>query len=110
MTALWDGMRERRRSEWSIPFARSLTKQIARKASSHEGCGKIGRSPRCTLGIVDSATTCVMHLVIIPILPATRSARTYSEVPNPEELARGPKILQITLSSGGTGMEGPQVH
>jgi hypothetical protein len=30
------------------PFARSLTKQSARKASSRLGCGKIGRSQRCT--------------------------------------------------------------
>ena len=40
-------MRERRRREWSIPFARSLTKQGARKAPSHPGCVKIGRSWRC---------------------------------------------------------------
>jgi hypothetical protein len=33
---------------WERPFARSLTKQSARKASSHAGCGKIGRSPRYT--------------------------------------------------------------
>jgi hypothetical protein len=33
------------------------------------------------LGIVDQATTCVVRLVIIPILPATHSARIYSEVP-----------------------------
>ena len=31
-TALRDGMRERRRREWLFPFARSPTKQIARKA------------------------------------------------------------------------------
>src|SRR5438445_10667212 len=31
--ALRDGMRERRRREWLIPFARSLTKQAARKAA-----------------------------------------------------------------------------
>src|SRR5437868_6747122 len=29
------------------PFARSLTRQTACKASSHPGCGKIGRSWRC---------------------------------------------------------------
>jgi len=29
------------------PFARSLTKQNARKAPPHKGCGKIGRSLRC---------------------------------------------------------------
>ena len=28
-------------------FARSLTRQTARKAPSHPGCGKIGRSWRC---------------------------------------------------------------
>ncbi len=42
-----DGMRERRRREWLIPFARSLTRQTARKAPPHKGCSKIGRSPRC---------------------------------------------------------------
>jgi hypothetical protein len=47
-TALRDGMRERRRREWLFPFARSLTKQIAREAPSHAGCGKIGRSLRYT--------------------------------------------------------------
>jgi hypothetical protein len=41
--ALRDGMRERRRREWPIPFASSLTMQTARKAPSHKGCGKIGR-------------------------------------------------------------------
>jgi hypothetical protein len=41
--ALRDGMRERRRREWLIPFARSLTRQTARKAPSPLGCGKIGR-------------------------------------------------------------------
>jgi hypothetical protein len=46
--ALRDGLRERRRREWSIPFARSLTKQTARKAPSHVGCDKIARSPRYT--------------------------------------------------------------
>ena len=29
------------------PFATSLTRQAARKAPSHPGCGKIGRSWRC---------------------------------------------------------------
>jgi hypothetical protein len=48
MVALRDGMRERRRCEWLIPFARSLTRQTARKAPSHPGCSKIGRSWRCT--------------------------------------------------------------
>jgi hypothetical protein len=112
-------------------FARSLTKQTARKASSHSGCGKIGRdragrssffqrkmrprsgllAPHCTLprsgipaaarsplrggpratlwgamalrslGIVVPATTCVARVMIIPILPATRSARFCSAVP-----------------------------
>ena len=47
-TALRDRMRERRRSEWSTPFARSLTKRAARKALSRSGCGKIGRSLRYT--------------------------------------------------------------
>src|SRR5690242_9969883 len=47
-TALRDGMHERRRREWSIPFARSLTKQSARKASSRLGCSKIERSLRYT--------------------------------------------------------------
>ena len=42
-TALRDGVRERRRSEWSIPFARSLTKQTARKAVVPLGCVKIER-------------------------------------------------------------------
>ena len=36
-------MRERRRREWLIPFARSLTRQTARKTPPHKGCGKIGR-------------------------------------------------------------------
>ena len=36
-------MRERRRREWLIPFARSLTRQAARKAPPHKGCSKIGR-------------------------------------------------------------------
>src|SRR5690348_5816822 len=40
-----------------------------------------GRHHVALLGIVDSATTCVAGLVIIPILPATRSTMTYSEVP-----------------------------
>ena len=40
-------MHERRRREWLTPFARSLTRQTARKAPSHPGCGKIGRSWRC---------------------------------------------------------------
>jgi CrcB protein len=40
-------MRERRRREWLIPFARSLTRQTTRKSPSHKGCGKIGCSPRC---------------------------------------------------------------
>ena len=31
---LRDGMRERRRREWLIPFARSLTRQTARAASA----------------------------------------------------------------------------
>jgi hypothetical protein len=44
---LRDGMHERRRREWLIPFARSLTRQTARKASSPRGCGKIGRSSCC---------------------------------------------------------------
>jgi hypothetical protein len=30
-----------------VPFARSLTKQAARKGPSHPGCGKIGCSWRC---------------------------------------------------------------
>jgi hypothetical protein len=30
-----------------VPFARSLTRQTARKATSHRGCGNIGRSWRC---------------------------------------------------------------
>jgi hypothetical protein len=79
--ALRDEMRERRRREWLFPFARSLTKQTARKAPSHAGCGKIGAHCVTLLGIVDQATTCVVRLVIIPILPATRSARICSEVP-----------------------------
>src|SRR5690348_3201896 len=45
--ALRDGGARKAPSEWSIPFARSLTKQAARKALFHVGCGKIGRSPRC---------------------------------------------------------------
>jgi NAD(P)-dependent dehydrogenase (short-subunit alcohol dehydrogenase family) len=45
--ALREGMRERRRREWLIPFARSLTRQTARKTRSRLGCGKIGRSWRC---------------------------------------------------------------
>jgi hypothetical protein len=40
--ALRDEMRERRRREWLIPFARSLTKQIARKAPSHGVAAKSG--------------------------------------------------------------------
>jgi len=32
---------------WGGPFARSLTRQTACKASSHPGYGKIGRSWRC---------------------------------------------------------------
>jgi hypothetical protein len=40
-------MRERRRREWLTPFARSLTRQTARKTPPHKGCGKIGRSLRC---------------------------------------------------------------
>jgi hypothetical protein len=47
--ALRDEMRERRRREWLFPFARSLTKQTARKAPSHAGCGKIGCSLRYSL-------------------------------------------------------------
>src|SRR5690349_23073844 len=123
-------MRERRRREWSIPFARSLTKQPTRKAPSLRVAAKSGATAeggavpsigrcdpvagckrptdiqsrglgthRCPipasrgpsgeafgrhcvtlLGIVDQATTCVVRFVIIPILPATRSARIYSEV------------------------------
>jgi hypothetical protein len=32
---------------WGVPFARSLTRQTACKASSHSGCDKIGHSWRC---------------------------------------------------------------
>ena len=40
-------MRERRKREWLMLFARSLTRQTARKAPPHKGCGKMGRSWRC---------------------------------------------------------------
>jgi hypothetical protein len=40
--ALRDGMRERRRREWLIPFAKSLTKQTARKTLSLRAAVKSG--------------------------------------------------------------------
>ena len=128
--ALRDVMHERRRSEWPIPFARSLTKQTARKAlslrvaatssatakggavSSEGRCDPVagcsaqatynrslgarrcpipaslgpsgdafGRHRVALLGIVEPATTCVVRLVIIPILSATRPQGIHSEVP-----------------------------
>ena len=42
-----DGVHERRGRKWSMPFAKSLTKQATRKTASHAGYGKIGRSLRC---------------------------------------------------------------
>jgi len=68
--ALRDGKRERRRREWPIPFARSLTKQPARKAPSLRVAVKSGAHCVALFGIVDLATTCVVRLVIIPILPS----------------------------------------
>jgi hypothetical protein len=41
-TALRDGMRERRRREWLIPFAKSVTKQTARKTLSLRAAVKSG--------------------------------------------------------------------
>ena len=64
--ALRDGMRERRRREWLFPFARSLTKQIARKARPIWVAVKSGAHCVTLLGIVGQATTCVVRLVIIP--------------------------------------------
>jgi hypothetical protein len=44
--------------------------------------GPSGHAPGSNgVGIVVPATTCVARLMIIPILPATRSARTYSGLP-----------------------------
>jgi hypothetical protein len=72
--ALREGVRERRRSEWSIPFVRSLTKQTARKACPFGVAAKSSAHRVALFDIVDTATTCVVRLVIIPILSATRSA------------------------------------
>jgi hypothetical protein len=58
-------------------FARSLTKQIARKVPSRPGCSKIGAHFVALLGIVVLATTFVARLVIIPILAATHSAEDF---------------------------------
>jgi hypothetical protein len=79
--ALREGVRERRRSEWSIPFVRSLTKQTARKACPFGVAAKSSAHRVALFDIVDTATTCVVRLVIIPILSATRPRGIHSEVP-----------------------------
>jgi hypothetical protein len=63
------------------PFVRSLTKQTARKALSLRVTAKSSAHRVALVSIVDQATTCVVRLVIIPILYATCPRGIYSEVP-----------------------------
>jgi hypothetical protein len=89
---LRDGMRERRRREWydcegwSSTFRRKMRPRRGMQGPNYE----VPASPPLpiplrgalvprsvapllhSLGIVDQARTCVVRLVIIPILPATR--------------------------------------
>src|SRR6185312_7614833 len=103
--ALRDGMHERRRREWCDRVGRSSFFQRKMRPRSgllapHVYFGAVWHPRRCPipasrgpsgyalgshrvalLGIVVPATTFVARLMIIPILPATRSARACSGLP-----------------------------
>jgi len=79
----------------AIPLTRSLTPQTARKAVVPKGCVNNERSRRCTPWLRTSSTTCVVCLVIISFLTATRFMA---------DLIRGSLILSIALNQHGVAI------
>ena len=56
-------------------IAVAASASAARSRFAGPSCNAFGRHCVTLLGVADQATTCVVRLVIIPILPATRSAK-----------------------------------
>jgi Flp pilus assembly protein TadB len=79
-----DGVREARRSQGLFPLASRATKQAARKAPSLRVAAKCGVCGVALLGVVVLATTFVVRLASICILPATQSV---------EDLIRGSLMI-----------------